>query len=446
MEEEAELLLLALQDFKHALASGCSEAAATLQSYLVELRGAPHELLHQLATAWREHAGAGALTAAAASPAAWQQLLNLQALLLRVVGPCGGAVQLVQGVLEDAAVGMLYGQAGEAAEAAVERLEACQGQVAALLRGGRLQRLPAPATHQQRRSMLACLLYLQLSQHTAAAAGAACTAGAASGGGGSGGVPPEVLQQLAALAAPAWLGRDLLHAQQQMAAAFEAFAAVMQCRSMRQRLQASTHEPAGDAEAEAEAVGGGGHAAALCFLQLFRAPLPAVTDMWWGHYTALLYGLVQQAEHSGVLALRRPASQALVRSLCSTETAHMVVQLVLAHPAYQQPDGSSGADSRAGAGGGSRKRGAGGGGSKGGASTAAGAGAGAGAKRALATAAALLAHDVPAFLGGCCELLRPEANCPLQTRVEALAGGRACHELPTVPACRCRLSAHFFPF
>ena len=46
MEEEAELLLLAIQDFKHALASGCSEATATLQSYLVELRGAPDELLH----------------------------------------------------------------------------------------------------------------------------------------------------------------------------------------------------------------------------------------------------------------------------------------------------------------------------------------------------------------------------------------------------------------
>ena len=70
MEEEAELLLLAIQDFKHALASGCSEATATLQSYLVELRGAPDELLHQLATAWREHTRAGALAAAAASPAA----------------------------------------------------------------------------------------------------------------------------------------------------------------------------------------------------------------------------------------------------------------------------------------------------------------------------------------------------------------------------------------
>jgi hypothetical protein len=420
MEEEAELLLLAIQDFKHALASGCSEATATLQSYLVELRGAPDELLHQLATAWREHTRAGALAAAAASPAAWQHLLNLQALLLRVVGPCGSAVQLVQSVLENAAADLLYGQAGEAAEAAVERLEACHGQLAALLRGDRLQRLPAPATHQQRRSMMACLLYLQLSQHTAAgAAGAA----ASPEGRGGGGVPPEVLQQLAALAAPAWFGRDLVHAQQQMAAAFEAFAAVMQCRSVRQRLQASTHEPSSDAEAEAEAVGGWAHATALRFLQLFRAPLPAVTDMWWGHCTALLFGLVQHAQHSGVLALRRPASQALVRSLCNAETAHMVVQLVLAHPAYQQAVGSSGADSRAGGGGGSRKRGAGGGGSKGGAPTAAGAGAGAGAKRALATAAALLAHDVPAFLAGCSELLRPEANCPLQTRVEALAGG-----------------------
>ena len=360
-EEEAELQALALEDFKAALAQqGPQEAAATLQSYLAELHGAPEEVQLQLAAAFRQHAALH--LAAGGGGGAWAEL---QALLLRVVGSSSAAVQHVQGVGQDAVAALLYGQEGEAATAAVQRLQACRDSLAGLL-GVNLRSLPPPATHQQRRSMLACLLHLRLFQPP--------------------GLLPAALQALSDLAAPPWFGRDLPDARRQQAAAFEAFAAVVQHAGARRRLT--------DAQCQA----------ALRFLHLFRPPLPAVADTWWAHFAALLRGLVWQAVGGGAAALTRAAPQTLARSLCCLETAHMVVPLVLAHPAFQPgPEDATAGPSR-------RKKGG-------------GSGASAGAKRGLATAAALLAHNAPAFLAGCCELLRPEVNCTLQTRVEALAGG-----------------------
>ncbi len=218
-----------------------------------------------------------------------------------------------------------------------------------------------------------------------------------------------------------------------MGAAFQAFTAVMQHPSVRQLGSSTGSSRHGGAQQQA---GGGPEGAstqvALRFLQLFQAPLPAVTDLWWAHFAALLHSLVAAAQGGGPLVLRRPALQPLLRSLCCGETAHMVVQLVLAHPSYSGSSGDGGnepAVPAAPTGGHGRKRGgtAGKGGGREGGSK--GRGKGGGGKKdgspreALSMAAALLAHDVPAFLSGCCELLRPEANCALPVRVEALAGG-----------------------
>lgn len=226
--------------------------------------------------------------------------------------------------------------------------------------------------------------------------------------------------------APAWLGQDLRHTQYQQDIAFEAFAAVLQSCAVRQRLDALPPPAAAEA-----------YAAGLRFLLLFRPPTAAGTDLWWAHFAALLHALVALARPGGG-GLQQPAVKHLIRCLCGGETAHMVVQLVLAHPAFQAPEGSS----TAGAGGGGRERAgepgrrggrapagrrrkqaAGGadGGEEGGGGGGT-AGAAARVREALAVAAGLLAHDVPAFLAGCCELLRPEANAALQARVEALAG------------------------
>lgn len=227
-------------------------------------------------------------------------------------------------------------------------------------------------------------------------------------------------------------GSDPLHAKQQMAAAFEAFAAVMQHPSVRQRGSSSSrhgtaqqHPPGARGQQE-----GASTREALRFLQLFRAPLPAVTDLWWAHFAAVLHSLVAAAQAGGPLVLRRPALQPLLHSLCCGETAHMVVQLLMAHPSYS--GGSDGSDEpavpAAPTAGRGRKRGGAAGkdagrdvaskGSKGGGSKKDGS-----PREALAMAAPLLAHDVPAFLAGCAELLRPEANRCLPVRVEALAGG-----------------------
>ena len=221
-----------------------------------------------------------------------------------------------------------------------------------------------------------------------------------------------------------------------MAAAFEAFAAVMQHPSMWQRGgggASAQHPPA---------AGGDGVSTqqALRFLQLFRAPLPAVADLWWAHFAGLLHSVVAVAKAGGPLALRRPVLQPLLRSLCCGETAHMVVQLLLAHPSVSGSGGSSSGDTAVPSGAPGWKR-AGRGGGREGSGKAAGGGKKEGSPReALGMAAALLAHDVPAFLSGCCELLRPEANCPLNVRVEAIAGGRTvcfarmgCDALPAAP-------------
>lgn len=241
--------------------------------------------------------------------------------------------------------------------------------------------------------------------------------------------------------APPWLGRDLWHAQYQQGAAFEAFAAVLQSPAVRQRLDVLP--PAAAAEA---------HAAALRFLLLFRPPTAAATDLWWAHFAALLHAVVTTARASRG-GLQQPAVKHLVQSMCSGETAHMAVQLVLAHPAFQprESSGTAGAGGGGRAGwrepsgtsargrtGGRRKQaagGAGGGEEDGGGGTAGTAGR---VREALSVAAELLAHDVPAFLAGCCELLRPEANAALQTRVEALAGealGRAGASHPQAALC-----------
>lgn len=225
--------------------------------------------------------------------------------------------------------------------------------------------------------------------------------------------------------APAWLGRDLRHAQYQQDTAFQAFAAVLQGAAVRRRLDALP--PAAAAEA---------HAAALRFLLLFRSPTAAATDLWWAHFAALLHALVALARPGGE-GLQQPGLRHLVRALCGGETAHMVVQLVLAHPVFHAGEGSGPAAAGGGGRGAAREPtthgragrrrkqiaiGAGGAGEGGGGGGAAGAAARA--REALAVAAELLAHDAPAFLAGCCELLRPEANASLQLRVEALAGGR----------------------
>lgn len=221
-----------------------------------------------------------------------------------------------------------------------------------------------------------------------------------------------------------------------MSAAFEAFAAVMQHPSVRQHGGSGgrhgggrQHPPAAGGQADAGQSSASTQEEALRFLQLFRAPLPAITDLWWAHFAALLHSLVAAAQAGGPLVLRRPALQPLLHSLCCDGTAHMVVQLLLAHPSYTGSGGSADepAAHAAPAGGRGRKRGgaAGRAGGREGGGRAGGSRKDGSPREALAMAAALLAHDVPAFLSGCCELLRPEANCPLTVRVEAIAGGCA---------------------
>lgn len=489
MEDAQELALLAATDFEQALEhGGAQEAADTLSSYVLELRGAPASILLQLATSFRRHAagavagGAQRRSSAAGPVLDLQPYVDLQHQLLRVVAGCPQAERGVQEAWSDGAVALLYGTNGEPTAAAVDRLRSCTALLPTLLAPGSLRCLPAPADHQQRRSLLACLLHLSLAPPP--------------------GLPAEALDELNVQAVPPWCagvvlclpafstavhlpcracamkpgalplvlvpacrrcqhphrllptgwsanclpflaryGSDPLHAKQQMAAAFEAFAAVMQHPSVRQRGGSSSsssrhgsaqqHPPGG---ARGHQVGAGQEGAstqeALPFLQLFRAPLPAVTDLWWAHFAALLHSLVAAAQAGGPLVLRRPALQPLLHSLCCSETAHMVVQLLLAHPSYS--GGGDGSDEPAApaahTAGQGRKRGGAAGkdggrdvaskGSKGGGSRKDGS-----PREALAMAASLLAHDVPAFLAGCAELLRPEANRSLPVRVEALAGG-----------------------
>lgn len=363
--ELAEVQQLAVTDFHQALEVGPSEASAVLQTYLHELQNAQQSVLLQLASAFKQHAGSALLV----GPAALPQLIKLHAHVLEVVEPSQSAVQCLKSAWQDAAAAMLYGQDGDDATAALDRLTICREQLASLFDLADLWLLPPPASHQQCRSMLACLLHLLLHPDLAA------------------GLPAGAVQTLKQLAAPAWLGRDPVHARQQQAAAFEAFAAVLQRTASRQHTCALQHR------------------AALDFLLLFRTTLPPVADLWWAHLAALLHGVAELAARGGTAVLRRPGLQALVRSLCCQETAHMVVPLVLAHPAYR-PDGEeTGADGDA-----QRRR-----------SRAAAGGQGP-TQRGLDMAAALLSHDVPAFLTGCCELLSPQAQCALPTRVQALAG------------------------
>lgn len=364
-EELAELQQLAVTDFSQALEVGPHEASAVLQSYLQELHNAHESVLLQLASAFKQHAGTALLGGGAALP----QLIELQQHVLRLVAPSQPAVQCVTSAWQDAALAVLYGQDDDSATAAVDRLAGCRKQLASLFEHADLRLLPPPASHLQCRSMLACLLHLLLNPDLA------------------GNVPAGAVETLRQLAAPPWFGRDLLHARQQQAAAFEAFAAVVQLSAGRHGMSTSQHR------------------AALDFLLLFRPALPAVADFWWAHFAALLHSLVELALQGGTAVLRRPSLQGLVRSLCCLETAHMVLQLVLAHPAYQ-PDAEEAAAEEAALH--RRKKAA--------------AGAGGAATRGLNMAAALLSHDVPAFLAGCCELLCPEAQCALQARVQVLAG------------------------
>jgi hypothetical protein len=371
VEEAWELQQLAVSDFEIALRSqGALPAAETLQTYLEELHDAPHEVLLQLAAVFKSHAEAAAASGNDFQP----HLTTLQTLLLRVVARSSDAVQQVQGVWQHMTAALLFGQEGESAVAPTQRLERSGALLAALLDPVQLHGLPPPATHQQRRSMLVCLLRLQLFPVP--------------------GVSEDSLAALRHLAAPPWFGQDPEFARRQQASAFEAFAAVVQ----------QAGDALGSSIARREAAHG--------FLLLFRPPLPAIVDGWWAHFAALLHALVQLALNSGMTALRHAPQRALLRCLCCKQTAHMVVPLVMKHPAYQpeqeqdtphttQPEAAAPRRKKV-------------------VTSSSGA---VGTKRALGMAAALLSHDVPAFLAGCCELLRPEADCSLQTRVEVLAGG-----------------------
>ncbi len=169
MEDAEELALLAATDFHHALERG--GATETLSSYLVELKGAPDPVLLQLAASFQHAAaavvlgGAGRRTPAATSTGPVLELqpyLELQRLLLRVVAGCPQAEQEVQEAWSDGAAALLYGTSGEPADAAVDRLRSCAALLPVLLAPGSLRRLPAPADHQQRHHLLACLLHLRL--------------------------------------------------------------------------------------------------------------------------------------------------------------------------------------------------------------------------------------------------------------------------------------------
>ena len=432
-EELAELQALAVQDFGSALAAqGPAEAATVLRSYLVELESAPHGVLQQLAEAYAAAAAAFVSGGSRRSAQSLQPLLDLQDLLLQVAAPSAAAAAAVRGAWAQGAAALLYGAEAEAAAAALDRLERCAPMLSSLLAPGALEGVPAPASHAQTRSLLACALRLALLPPP--------------------GAPASAADALTGLALPPWFGRDAVHAEQLQAAAFEAFLAVVQHPAVARRLVSASASASGGGGGPAAAPTSGGAAptcspeAALRFLLLFRGQLPATVDSWWAHWATVLHALVAQAQTGGALALRRPAIAALLRCLCGAETAHMVVQVVLAHPSFQPDAGVAAAE--AGAAGG-RKRGGGGGrkaggGKKGGAGGAGGGGTGGGGgrpKQALAMAASLLAHDVPSFLAGCCELLRPEASAPIGLRVEALqgecgAGGhpclhsRCCYHLP----------------
>lgn len=97
-----------------------------------------------------------------------------------------------------------------------------------------------------------------------------------------------------------------------------------------------------------------------------------------------MHSLATLAQQRGAAALGAPALAPLLATLCRDTTAEMVVQYLLAHPGF--------------------------------------AGAKDGPRRALAAAAAALAHNTPALLVGLSALLRPESNQPLAVRVEALQG------------------------
>lgn len=194
MEDAEELALLAASDFEQALRShGAQEAAETLNSYVLELRGAPQAVLLQLAASFRQHATAmvagGAShrlpAASRAGPALdLQPYAELQRLLLRVVAGCPQAEQEVHEVWSDGAAALLYGTSGEPAEVAVDRLRSCAALLPTLLAPGSLRHLPAPTDHQQRRSLLACLLHLRLARPP--------------------GLPAGALEELTAHAVPSW--------------------------------------------------------------------------------------------------------------------------------------------------------------------------------------------------------------------------------------------------
>lgn len=191
MESAEELALLAATDFEQALErGGAQEAADTLSSYVLELRGAPASILLQLATSFRRHAASAVAGEAQRRSSATGPVLDLrpyvdlQHLLLRVVVGCLQAEREVQEAWSDGAPALLYGASGEPTEAAIDRLRSCTALLPALLAPGSLRRLPAPADHQQRRSLLACLLHLSLSPPP--------------------GLPAEALNELTAQTVPPW--------------------------------------------------------------------------------------------------------------------------------------------------------------------------------------------------------------------------------------------------
>lgn len=173
LSEAQELALLAASDFSSALSSGgAQEGASTLRSY-PELKGAPESVLVQLAASFTHHAATAVAARRSAAALDVQPLLDLQQLLLHVVAGCGPAEQAVKEAWSGSAAALLYGSPLEAPNTAIDRLCSCTALLPALLAPGSLQRLPPPADHQQRRSMLACLLHLRLLPPPGLPAGAA---------------------------------------------------------------------------------------------------------------------------------------------------------------------------------------------------------------------------------------------------------------------------------
>ncbi|GAB4823043.1 hypothetical protein N2152v2_010089 [Parachlorella kessleri] len=188
----------------------------------------------------------------------------------------------------------------------------------------------------------------------------------------------HLAEQLAAAMLPPLFGSEPSLTEAAIQGAFTAAVELLHSETIIRRLASLTEE---DKRAALQR--------ALHFLQLFRTSRPEVVDTWWAAYGATIHELVSYAQQNGSAALKQAQLQLIVRVLCCQSTAEMLALYVMGHPAYAEAKD--------------------------------------GPRRAFSVLAALLQHDIPAFLEGCCATLQPENSCSLAVRIEGLqAMNKAC--------------------